>query len=405
MALPAYFRGQLRPFLLAAAALAGLGLFVGGVVFWSGAYNISADKPHWKVTEWMLRTARNRSIKVRSRNTTPPSLNEDGLVSLGAEYFRSGCASCHGYPGQLQGPIAAQMLPRPPDLLNAAKRYSAGELHWIIDNGLKFTGMPAWPADKRRDEIWAVVAYLLRVHERGIDMSDSSVSVVSFAPATRRALRSAVPPRDPSRAPLATLAAGLADSLTPTSVLLRASCRRCHGDADTPPVGPQVPSLNGQSRPYLTRALREYAARQRVSGYMAPVSHALTSADINNVARWYASLTPLSAHSADMPANTPDNDAGDALQLGKTIAERGLPQHDIPACSSCHHEASTQFPDLHGQSAPYLAQQLRLFQTGGRNKTGYATIMATIASRLSPAQLRAVSLYYATLQAEHVHHQ
>ena len=60
-------------------------------------------------------------------------------------------------------PTAREMLPPPPDLSKAAPQWKERELFWIVKNGLKYTGMPAWPSRQRDDEVWAVVAFLRRL--------------------------------------------------------------------------------------------------------------------------------------------------------------------------------------------------------------------------------------------------
>src|SRR4051794_36696734 len=57
---------------------------------------------------------------------------------------------------------AKKLCDRPPDLAFAAHRYTAPELFWIIKNGIKMTGMPAW-ADHSDEEIWATAAFLQKL--------------------------------------------------------------------------------------------------------------------------------------------------------------------------------------------------------------------------------------------------
>ena len=77
----------------------------------------------------------------------------------GTEHFAAHCASCHGAPGVPRGDIANRLYPKPADLTNAAQRYTPGELFWILKNGIKMSGMPAWD-DHSDDELWATVAFL-----------------------------------------------------------------------------------------------------------------------------------------------------------------------------------------------------------------------------------------------------
>ena len=52
------------------------------------------------------------------------------------------------------------MVPSPPRLEDSVGDWSDEELFWIVKNGFKYTGMPAWPAQGRDDEVWTQVAFL-----------------------------------------------------------------------------------------------------------------------------------------------------------------------------------------------------------------------------------------------------
>ncbi len=83
----------------------------------------------------------------------------------------------------------------------------------------------------------------------------------------------------------------------------------------------------------------------------------------------------------------------------REIARRGVPADGIPACVSCHEPEGGRYPAypaLRGQTADYIAQQLRLFKDGIRGGTPYAHIMETVARRMSDAQIEAVAAYFGT---------
>jgi cytochrome c553 len=177
---------------------------------------------------------------------------------------------------------------------------------------------------------------------------------------------------------------GLADPFEP----VLAECARCHGrDGEGRGVG-AFPILSGQSEAYLMASLQAYAQGHRHSGIMQPAAVPLGDAQMRR----------LAAHFAD--AGTPASDApADSDGLGAAIARRGVPGDGIPACVSCHEPASGRYPAypaLRGQTADYLAQQLRLFRDGIRGGTAYAHIMETIARRLSDPQIDAVAAYFGT---------
>ena len=122
--------------------------FVAATVFvLSGVYPVGANRGHIGVTTWLLLQVRERSIATYSTFVDPRPVDDPDMAMLGAAHYEGGCAPCHGRPGGPVGVIPAQMLPPPPQLHAAlADRESDRQIFWIVKNGLKYTGMPAWPA-------------------------------------------------------------------------------------------------------------------------------------------------------------------------------------------------------------------------------------------------------------------
>lgn len=150
----------MRAVLLTLLAAAGLGVLGGAAFLWFGVYDIAATSPHWPLTYWVMETVRVRSVKVRAIGIEPPAgLTDDAKILAGTGHFAAHCASCHGAPGVPRGDIAAGLYPRPADLRDAASRYTPGELFWIVRNGIKMSGMPAW-RDHSDEEVWVIVAFI-----------------------------------------------------------------------------------------------------------------------------------------------------------------------------------------------------------------------------------------------------
>jgi mono/diheme cytochrome c family protein len=146
--------------LLFAVLLVVLGV---GAAIYAGVYDVAATSPHWPVTQWVLETARLRSIKAHAAGIqAPPSLDDPAKILIGVEHFAAHCAVCHGAPGVPKGDIARGLYPQPANLAIRAKLYSDGELFWILGHGIKATGMPAWN-DHTDAELWATVAFLKKL--------------------------------------------------------------------------------------------------------------------------------------------------------------------------------------------------------------------------------------------------
>lgn len=66
-------------------------------------------------------------------------------------------------------------------------------------------------------------------------------------------------------------------------------CAACHGPEGKASV-PVYPNLAGQNAPYLVKQLKAFKEGQRKDPMMAPFMAALTEADMENLAAYYASL-------------------------------------------------------------------------------------------------------------------
>src|SRR5262249_30178825 len=104
-----------------------------------------------------------RSIKGQAAGiVVPREFDDPAKVIIGVEHYATHCAVCHGAPGVPKGDIAQGLYPPPPDLAKAARLYTLAELFWIVINGSKMTGMPAWD-NQSDEELWAIVALLERL--------------------------------------------------------------------------------------------------------------------------------------------------------------------------------------------------------------------------------------------------
>ncbi len=145
-----------------------LAIVCGAFLIYAGAYDVAATRHHWPLTEWVLDTARIRSIKAHAAGIMPPAgLDDQTKILMGTEHFADHCAICHGAPGVPKGDIAHGLYPQPPDLAITSKTYTDAELFWIVKHGIKMSGMPGW-ADHGDDELWATVGFI----EKLPDMTD-----------------------------------------------------------------------------------------------------------------------------------------------------------------------------------------------------------------------------------------
>jgi cytochrome c553 len=308
---------------------------------------------------------------------TAPPLEDPALALKGAGHYDFACEPCHGSPAVQQPRIAYQMTPRPPDLRTSARTYYPEELFYIVKHGIKFTGMPAWPAQQRDDEVWAMVAFLRRLPDHDAAAYDELTGATKAAPDDKLPLEDLMGPTPP-----------MPDAVAE-------NCARCHGIDGLGRGTGAFPRLAGQRYEYLSDSLRAYAQGDRHSGVMEPVAANLGADDMQAIARYYAGLPP--GGPAAPVTGDPD------VAFGRRIASEGIPARLIPACSECHgpgRQRNPHYPRLAGQYAGYLQLQLEIYRDKRRGGTKYHEIMHKFVGQLTDDHIRAVSKYYASLPGE-----
>jgi mono/diheme cytochrome c family protein len=132
----------------------------GLLVIVSGALNVAATDPDSPMTEWVLHTTMRRSVAMRSSAIAAPKSFTEAQGKAGFQEFRAMCAGCHGAPGKMRSAIGKGLRPRAPDLALAAGDWSSAGLFWIVKNGIKMTGMPAFGPTHDDQTIWNIIAFV-----------------------------------------------------------------------------------------------------------------------------------------------------------------------------------------------------------------------------------------------------
>ena len=108
---------------------------------------------NWNL-RFLVRRASRQGIPQRPTDTK-------ASVASGSTLYSSECSLCHGSDGRTPTPTGRWMYPRAADLTSEqVQSYSDQELFWIIQNGIRFTGMPAFGKVETGDNIWNLVNYV-----------------------------------------------------------------------------------------------------------------------------------------------------------------------------------------------------------------------------------------------------
>lgn len=146
-------------------------VFVIAIAIVSGAHNISATEKHWGITEKTIGWVRDSLIEVHAKNLTVPQLDDRDVLSNGFKHYHAMCTECHLAPGFKATEISMGLYPQPPVFHERTpvteqtiRSDTIRKYFWVIKNGLKMTGMPAWGLSHDDQSIWSMAAFVVKLH-------------------------------------------------------------------------------------------------------------------------------------------------------------------------------------------------------------------------------------------------
>ena len=150
-------RGNL--ILLLVVVAVGLAVAVGASILHNG---LSARATPTAMEAMIARNVRHLAIPANARNEHNPIAASDETLKGARAHFADHCASCHANDGSGDTMYGKGLYPKPPNLrLEDTQKLSDGELFWIIENGVRFTGMPAFGGSAHsQEDSWKLVLFI-----------------------------------------------------------------------------------------------------------------------------------------------------------------------------------------------------------------------------------------------------
>ena len=149
------------------------GIFLGFVIvavaialiLTSGSWNVAASRSPSRFESRLALYAATKSIQKHASTRTNPVSGPEALRG-GLAHFKENCVMCHGAPGVPEEELGMGLNPPAPDLtLPQIQRMTDGQLFWVIQNGIRMTGMPAFGPTHNEREIWTLVAFVRHLPE------------------------------------------------------------------------------------------------------------------------------------------------------------------------------------------------------------------------------------------------
>ena len=150
-----------------ALTLVAFGAVGAGALALSRAGGFSARSDPSLPERVIARAARRFAIPRNARDARNPVPFTTDAWRDARAHFADHCATCHGNDGRGHTEIGRNLYPKAPDMrLPDTQRLTDGELYWIIENGVRLTGMPAWGDGTADDaDTWKCVHFLRRLDD------------------------------------------------------------------------------------------------------------------------------------------------------------------------------------------------------------------------------------------------
>jgi len=171
--------------LLALAALAAGALLAGWLLVRGG---ISAREQPGALETFVAGRMRRLAIPSAARDAANPVAPGPDILAEARAHFADHCAVCHGNDGRGETTIGQNLYPKAPDMTAAGTQgLTDGEIFYIIHNGVRLTGMPAWGGGSEKDDLdsWKLVYFIRHLPSM---TSDEIEQMKAQNPVSRREL-------------------------------------------------------------------------------------------------------------------------------------------------------------------------------------------------------------------------
>ena len=133
-------------------------IFLGGLSLF--ALGCTANKQPSKLETVLANMAKDVVIPIEAKNLKNPLPANGEVIKQGREIYVQSCAICHGADGHAVTGLGRAMYPPAMDLTSPhVQNWTDAELSWIIQNGVRLTGMPSWKATISEEDTWKLVHF------------------------------------------------------------------------------------------------------------------------------------------------------------------------------------------------------------------------------------------------------
>jgi mono/diheme cytochrome c family protein len=143
-----------------------------------------ADAEPWALESKIAMPALDAAVERRApaaRNPIPPT--GENLIA-GMKIYQGECAGCHGDLLHPHSAFGDSFFPRAPQFVEDAPDMPDNQNFYIIEHGVRLTGMPAWRISLKESEMWEVTTFLSHMRELPPEVRSAWKSAAAGAPAS-----------------------------------------------------------------------------------------------------------------------------------------------------------------------------------------------------------------------------
>jgi mono/diheme cytochrome c family protein len=158
-----------------------------GLLAYVRAHGFSARTEPSAAEAFVARKIRSWAVPTGDRDARNPVATSPEVLSMAMEHFADHCAICHANDGSGDTAMGKGLSPRPPDMRQAeTQSLTDGELYYVIHNGIRFTGMPAFGEDspqKPDEDSWQLVHFIRHLPKLSEDELQTMKAMNPVSPA------------------------------------------------------------------------------------------------------------------------------------------------------------------------------------------------------------------------------
>lgn len=135
-------------------------------VITSGILPARQDEPSSNFEKWAAHQSLKATIKSQIVGLKNPLPTDEKNLAAGAKIYEGNCSGCHGAPLSPSPSFASAYSPPAPIFSepdNDVDHMDEAKIYWMVDHGIKFTGMPSFNRILNEEELWQVSMFLKNI--------------------------------------------------------------------------------------------------------------------------------------------------------------------------------------------------------------------------------------------------